>query len=249
MARLNIAPTKSNFLSLKRQLAFAEEGYDLLEQKRQILIFELMSRLGRAREVERDIAELLRRAHAALREATLDIGSAALERAALGAKLDAELTLAGQHSMGLTIPRVTFRVRFARPALRRQRNVGEHRSGPAPVCGAAAAAGRAGGTAERRAAAGARAAQDPAPLQRAVENLHPGLPRNARLHCRHAGGTRTRVADDSKDYPEPSRATGRRNKPRMIPASRFALCRTGADDADLILTAACRAALPLTTDL
>lgn len=109
MVRLNIAPTKSNFLSLKRQLAFAEEGYDLLEQKRQILIFELMSRLGRAREIERDMAELLRRAHAALREATLDIGSAALERAALGAKLDAELKLAGQHSMGLTILRVTFR--------------------------------------------------------------------------------------------------------------------------------------------
>lgn len=109
MVRLNLAPTKSNFLSLKRQLAFAEEGYDLLEQKRQILIFELMSRLGRAREVERDMADLLRRGHAALREATLDIGSAALERAALGAKLDAVLKLAGQHSMGLTIPRVTFR--------------------------------------------------------------------------------------------------------------------------------------------
>ena len=109
MARQNIAPTKSNFLSLKRQLAFAEEGYDLLEQKRQILIFELMSRLSRVREVERKLIELLARAHAALREATLDIGSAALERAALGAKLDAELKLAGQHSMGLTIPRVTFR--------------------------------------------------------------------------------------------------------------------------------------------
>ena len=111
MTRLNIAPTKSNFLSLKRQLAFAEEGYDLLEQKRQILIFELMNRLGRAREVERNIAELLRRAHAAFREATLDIGSAALDRAALGAKLDVELKLAGQHSMGLTIPRVTFHAR------------------------------------------------------------------------------------------------------------------------------------------
>ncbi len=48
MAKLNVAPTKSSYLVLKRQLAFAEEGYDLLEQKRQILIFELMSRLGRA---------------------------------------------------------------------------------------------------------------------------------------------------------------------------------------------------------
>ena len=109
MARLNIAPTKSNFLSMKRQLAFAEEGYDLLEQKRQILIFELMSRLARANEVERKVVESLRRANAALREATLDIGSAALDRAALGVKLDSGLKLAGQHLMGLTIPRVTFR--------------------------------------------------------------------------------------------------------------------------------------------
>ena len=109
MARLNIAPTKSNFLSLKRQLAFAEEGYDLLEQKRQILIFELMSRLKRANELERKVAELLRLAQVALREATFDIGSAALARAALGAKRDFELKLAGQHLMGLTLPRVTFR--------------------------------------------------------------------------------------------------------------------------------------------
>jgi V/A-type H+-transporting ATPase subunit D len=113
MARLNIAPTKSNFLSMKRQLAFAEEGYDLLEQKRQILIFELMSRLNRAREVELKVAKALRPAHAAMREAALDIGSAALDRAALGAKLDAGLKLAGQRLMGLTIPHVTFR---AKPA-------------------------------------------------------------------------------------------------------------------------------------
>ncbi len=113
MATLNIAPTKSNFLSLRRQLAFAEEGYDLLEQKRQILIFEMMSRLGRASEVERNIAEALRHAHAALREAALDIGSAALDRAALGAKLDAELQLTSQHLMGLTIPRVKFRSEVA----------------------------------------------------------------------------------------------------------------------------------------
>ena len=74
MPRLNIAPTKSNYLSLKGQLAFAEEGYDLLEQKRQILIFELISRLNRVREVESDFTERLRLAHSALHEATLDRG-------------------------------------------------------------------------------------------------------------------------------------------------------------------------------
>ena len=106
MAKLNIAPTKSNLLSLKRQLIFAEEGYDLLEQKRQILIFELMNRLAHAGAVERGVAEGLRLAFAALREATLDTGSENLERAAFGAKGDHELTLTHQHLMGMRIPKV-----------------------------------------------------------------------------------------------------------------------------------------------
>lgn len=108
MTRLNIAPTKSNLLSLKRQLEFAEEGYDLLEQKRQILIFELMSRLARAQEIERKVAEVLFHAHANLREATLGLGSTALDRATAGARLDVELKLDAQRLMGLALPRVTF---------------------------------------------------------------------------------------------------------------------------------------------
>jgi V/A-type H+-transporting ATPase subunit D len=110
MSKLNVAPTKSNLLSLKRQLVFAEEGYDLLEQKRQILIFELMSRLARAQEVERDVTELLRRAHAELREATLDSGSDNLDRAALGVNARHELTAASQHLMGLKIPKLSARI-------------------------------------------------------------------------------------------------------------------------------------------
>jgi V/A-type H+-transporting ATPase subunit D len=110
VAILNIAPTKSNLLTLSRQLAFAEEGYDLLEQKRQILVFELMKRLQRAREIERQAAETVGRAHAALREATLDAGSAALDRAAAGARMDHRIEIEDQHLMGLRLPRVTAHV-------------------------------------------------------------------------------------------------------------------------------------------
>jgi V/A-type H+-transporting ATPase subunit D len=110
MARLNIAPTKSNLLSLRRQLIFAEEGYDLLEQKRQILILELMSRLARAQDLERGMDESTQQALAALREATLDTGSVNLERAALAARADYELTLAGQHLMGMRIPKITLKL-------------------------------------------------------------------------------------------------------------------------------------------
>jgi V/A-type H+/Na+-transporting ATPase subunit D len=109
MAKLSIAPTKSNLLALKRQLAFAEEGYDLLEQKRQILIFELMSRLRRAHEVEVMIADAFKHAFGALREAELDIGSEALDRAALAVRMDHRVTLSDQHLMGLKIPHVSIR--------------------------------------------------------------------------------------------------------------------------------------------
>ncbi|OPY00350.1 MAG: V-type ATP synthase subunit D [Syntrophorhabdus sp. PtaB.Bin006] len=109
MGKLNIAPTKSNLLVLKRQLAFAEEGYDLLEQKRQILIFELMSRLGRARDAEHGIHDSLREAFDSLREARLDNGSEALDRAALAVRMDHKVDVSDQHLMGIKIPHVTVK--------------------------------------------------------------------------------------------------------------------------------------------
>lgn len=107
MAKLNIAPTKSNFLSLKTQLQFAEEGFELLDQKRQILIYELMSRLGRAREAERVMAAKLEAAHAALRDATLDMGSDAVDRAALAVQADARVEIEEQNLAGLRLPKAT----------------------------------------------------------------------------------------------------------------------------------------------
>ena len=107
MAKLNVAPTKSSYLALARQLEFAEEGFDLLEQKRQILIFELMSRLGRARDAERRVAQAMTGAFAALREALLEIGSDAVDRAAVGVRLDHQVEIAEQALMGIRIPDVS----------------------------------------------------------------------------------------------------------------------------------------------
>jgi len=109
MAKLNVAPTKSNLLNLERQLDFAQEGYDLLEQKRQILIFELMSRLNRAEEAERRVAEALRQAFEALQEATLDIGSEAIDRVTLGVAMKHDIEMTDDRLMGMGVPRVSVR--------------------------------------------------------------------------------------------------------------------------------------------
>ena len=106
--RLNVAPTKSSHLLLKQQLDFARNGFDLLEQKRQILVYELMSRVGRARDLERRVAEALGPAFAALRQATLDIGSAALDDAALAVRMRHQLQVADQPVIGIRLPKVAL---------------------------------------------------------------------------------------------------------------------------------------------
>jgi V/A-type H+-transporting ATPase subunit D len=115
MPKLNVAPTKSNLLALRHQLAFAEEGYDLLEQKRQILILELMTRLKPALAAEKALAEAVPGALDSLRNATLDLGATAMDRAALGIRMDHQVNTFTQHLMGLKLPRVETRFESLKP--------------------------------------------------------------------------------------------------------------------------------------
>ena len=59
MAKLNVAPTKSNLLSMKEQLAISKDGYDLLEQKREILVMELMHMVEKVKLLEHRIDDLI----------------------------------------------------------------------------------------------------------------------------------------------------------------------------------------------
>ena len=49
MAKYEIAPTKSNLIKVKRSLEFTKEGHELLEQKRDVLMAELMNVMDAAR--------------------------------------------------------------------------------------------------------------------------------------------------------------------------------------------------------
>ena len=69
MSRLNIAPTKSNQIALKRDLKMATEGFSLLEQKREILVMELMRMLDRVKQVQQEIKTRSDKAYATLRQA------------------------------------------------------------------------------------------------------------------------------------------------------------------------------------
>ncbi|HPQ52982.1 MAG TPA: V-type ATP synthase subunit D, partial [Spirochaetota bacterium] len=46
------SPTKSNLRRIREDLEFAYEGYDLLNQKREILVIEILQYIKNIREVE-----------------------------------------------------------------------------------------------------------------------------------------------------------------------------------------------------
>ena len=80
MARLPLAPTKSNLIAVKEQLATAKDGYDLLEQKREILVMELMHMVERVKLLETDIDRQLEKAYAALRHMYMAVGTEQVDR-------------------------------------------------------------------------------------------------------------------------------------------------------------------------
>lgn len=82
MAKLNIAPTKSNLLMVKEQLSISVDGYDLLEQKREILVMELMRLVEKVKLLERDIEATIQTAYPALRNMLMSVGGDRVERIA-----------------------------------------------------------------------------------------------------------------------------------------------------------------------
>ncbi len=92
MARMNIAPTKSNLLMVKEQLAVSQNGYELLEQKREILVMELMRMVERVKLLEREIDKTIQSAYPALKNMLMAVGGDRVERVSHAVKYDFTIT-------------------------------------------------------------------------------------------------------------------------------------------------------------
>ena len=62
----NIAPTRSNLMRIKDELAFSRTGYDLLDQKRSILVSELLTLVDQAVDYQNRVEKALNDASEAL---------------------------------------------------------------------------------------------------------------------------------------------------------------------------------------
>ncbi len=75
MPKIELPPTKSSLRTLKDDLSFAYEGYDLLNQKREILAMEIIKHIGEIRKVETELSTALRELYGGYRNAAVDMGS------------------------------------------------------------------------------------------------------------------------------------------------------------------------------
>ena len=102
MARLNLAPTKSNLLKIKEQLAVAEDGYELLEQKREILVMELMHLVEKVKLLEQKIKKKVKEAYPELKKMLMTVGGDRVERISKAIHYDFTITEKTQVIGGMT---------------------------------------------------------------------------------------------------------------------------------------------------
>ena len=69
-----VFPTKSNLMATKRSLALAEQGYDLMDRKRNILVREMMQLIDRAAGIQDRISAAYAEAYDALQKANIVLG-------------------------------------------------------------------------------------------------------------------------------------------------------------------------------
>ncbi len=116
MAREMVAPTKSNLIRVKERLATAVEGYDLLNQKREILVMELMRTVERVKLLERDLDRRLASAYPALKRMLVVVGRDRADRLAQGVRYRYDLREKRELIAGMDLP--SLEVRLPEPELK-----------------------------------------------------------------------------------------------------------------------------------
>ena len=110
MPRESIAPTKSNLIRVRERLATAEEGYDLLEQKREILVMELMQKVEQVKLLERDLDARAGTAYPALKRMLIVVGRERADKLSRDIHYQFELHEKRVTAAGMTLPGLEIRL-------------------------------------------------------------------------------------------------------------------------------------------
>jgi len=110
MRRTDVPATKSNLLRLREHLEFVRAGHELLEQKREVLLEELLDVHREAGALRRATEAALAAAYRSLAQALLAGGRALLEREALAEEGTQRLRARERSVMGVVVPLLELEV-------------------------------------------------------------------------------------------------------------------------------------------
>lgn len=99
-----LAPTRGNLVRLTRDMAMAQSGHDLLDQKRQVLMMELVRYIGSAKKLQEDVAKIFKDAYDALQKANISLGIDTVEDISESVPVTSDITVRLRSVMGVEIP-------------------------------------------------------------------------------------------------------------------------------------------------
>ncbi|MEJ2309804.1 MAG: V-type ATP synthase subunit D [Gammaproteobacteria bacterium] len=107
--RLQLPPTRSTLLEVRRQLVFLEQGYRLLDRKRELLTRLMYDRLGNYRKLREQVDSQLKDAYQWLAITQMRMGSRQLHQAAVGLSASMKVHILPRSSLGVQYPSVTVK--------------------------------------------------------------------------------------------------------------------------------------------
>ncbi len=100
----NLAPTRSNLMKLEDNLKFATLGYELLDQKRQILISELLALVDQAIDYQNRVDSALDTARETLSKAIIEMGRLKVGNLCGSTNIDYDIRVSNRKVMGVSVP-------------------------------------------------------------------------------------------------------------------------------------------------
>lgn len=106
MARYDVPPTKSSLFSVKEQLGIAREGFELLEQKREILVMELMRMVEEVKLLELELDKRIESAYGTLKRMFIRVGRQTAKEISTGIKFEYSIREKQGKLMGIPLPTI-----------------------------------------------------------------------------------------------------------------------------------------------
>ena len=103
---LKVVPTKGNLIAMKKSLQLANLGYNLMDQKRNVLIKEMMTLLDDVKLIRDQITTSYQEAYDALQEANISMGL--ITDIVNSTPEDYGISIAYRSVMGVEIPKIAY---------------------------------------------------------------------------------------------------------------------------------------------